>query len=201
MNRKNLSEDGLAEVLGISSEMLYNLLHAYIEPNDRLLTKIAKYFDLPRSYLTGVPDAANMQGAGHKYRNDAYNVLVPIVKASRVMSPLVKEADILSTVNLTVKEGFNNNEYIGIMIEHNTNVGSAVFKSGEAVMVNVSNQILNGDTVAYNKLGKPVEFRKYMRSGPMITLYSFDGEPPLSFRVGDTEYAIIGPVRKSEILR
>lgn len=199
MNRKNIPEDELAEALEISGEMLYNLLHGYIEPSEGLLVKVAKYFDLPSSYLTGVPDGLNVCKSNSKYGGGTCNIIIPVVKESRITSPLIKGADIVTTVNLTVPEVFDNNEYIGILIEHDTDIGRCILKSGDSVMVGVTNQISNGETVAYSRLGGAVEFRRYTRVGPTITLYSFGKEIPVSFRVGSPEHKIIGPVRYSKI--
>lgn len=198
MNKNNIAESELAAYLGISEAMLYDLLSAYTEPSDELLKKITVFFSLPESYLIGVPENATISEPKHSGGGIAR--IVPVVVASKAASGLIKDTDIVNTVNLNLTDIHDRNEYIGIRVERDAVIDRHLILAGCTVMVNMTNQLSNGDAVAFSKRGKPVEFRRYTRSGPVITLYSYEDKNPISFNVGDTDYKILGSVRSFEVV-
>lgn len=197
MTKKNITEEELAEALGISDTMLYSLLSAYVEPSNELLKEITVFFGLPTSYLLGSPESATISEP--KYIGNATR-LVPVIPASKASTGLIKESDIINTVNLSVSNDFAKSEYLGIRIERDAVIGRRPIFAGDTVIINLTNQLSNDDNVAFSKRGKPVEFMRYTRSGPVITLYSYEDKEPVSFNVGDTEYKILGNVKTVEIV-
>ena len=196
LNRYNITREELAEHIGVSPELIYDYLSGYLEPDDEILFKLTGFFGLPCSYLTGIPSSV---AEPFKPGTDARRLLVPVVTTSKATNTFIKESDILDTISLSLPRNLIKAEFLALKLENDTVIGDHALSAGDNVMVSMTNQLANNDAVAFCKRSKPVEFRRFERIGPVITLYSYEGKEPIEFHAGSSEYRILGVVRSFEI--
>ena len=192
MTKKNISEYEMSKALDISPTQLYNLLSDYVRPDEKVLTKISEYFDITQSYITGDVYNADIDEPRPVYQK---SICVPVVNSSTAVSSIIKDSEIVDYAFYTPPTSHGSKDYIALKMEYDAVLGDRILKTGDVAVINTATQYVNNDIVAFSKRNKPVDFRRYTRSGPIITLYSFTDEKPFMFRIGDPEYKILGVVK------
>ena len=192
MTKKNISESEMAKALDISQMHLCNLMSDYVKPDETVLTKIAGYFDITQSYITGDVYNADIDEPRYTYQR---SICVPVVNSSTTVSSIIKDSEIVDYAFYTPPLPRGEKDYVALKMEYDVPLCDRVLKKSDVAVINTSTQYVNNDIVAFSKRNKPVDFRRYTRSGPTVTLYSFTDAKPFIFRIGDPDYRIIGVLK------
>lgn len=190
--RKNMEREQLAYELGISVSAITKFETAYAEPDEETILKLADYFGVTPSYITGgtgksvgisEPIIGRIKGQCH---------YVPVMRAGTAAKAIVRESEIIDRVvfQYDLQKG---SDILAILLEDDfQRCGRA--RKGDTVFVEVTNALSNGDIAAVSHDGEDVFFRKYLRKGKFVTLSSDRGYPDITYIAGDKKYKIIGKV-------
>lgn len=190
-NRRDMSQEKLAELLSVSTAHIKRLETDYVVPDQNLLCEIAELFDVTVSYLVGmVSHEIMVDEPGYLGSRRGY-ISVPVVSGYNIRNSICRESDIIDRIILP-KPDNSYEDYIAV--KASGNCGISRFSKDDVAIIRKTTALSDGDIIAFCRKDSDVLFLKYRRQGQRISLYGDNDSLEITYLAGEPDNYILGKV-------
>ncbi len=194
--RQNVSLSALSEATGLGETTLENIENGYILPPDAVAEKLAAYFGVTVSYMTGSVEVTmptnDAEEAGSPQR---YVRLRPIQLTKTVGGAELRSATEAADVILPLPQS-DRSSYVAVQVTDNSMLRYRAAAGDILVVREDTGKIRTGDLVLLLSEGGQTLLRRYFREGNDVLLRSDDDDllPPLRLSECRDTFRLIGAV-------
>ncbi len=161
MGETGLTYENLALLLDVSTQKIENLVTEYHGPDDRMLARLARIFNVSEAYIACMSDDPMIKEG--EFAKEVY-----VAKCLEDVDGIVMQRDITGTIFLN-REEVHGKEFFGYNVKDDSMVKARMLP-GDLLVVCRQNYADNGDVVIAKVDDGDEIVRRYNRVGNIVTL-------------------------------